>query len=203
MPMRMKTFLTMNLMATILVILGKFTPSLLLSREIINSKYIILKKLGWGHFSTVWLGLHLGDKKLYALKFQKSAEKYTESAYDEEGILKVLAEHYLDLNWAKAVRKYLGDEKLEISRKHCFSLQMFDSFFFFGPNGKHFCMVFEVLGRNLLSLMKNDYDFKGIPMPIVREIARQSLIGLDYMGRICKVIHTDIKPENVVFGLSD
>ena len=127
-----------------------------------------MKKLGWGHFSTVWLGLHLGDKKLYALKFQKSAEKYTESAYDEEGILKVLAEHYLDQNWIKAVQKYLGDDKLEVSRKHCFSLQMFDSFFFFGPNGKHFCMVFEVLGRNLLSMMKNEYDFKGIPMPIVR-----------------------------------
>lgn len=49
---------------------------------------------------------------------------------------------------------------------------MFDSFFFFGPNGKHFCMVFEVLGKNLLSMMKDEYDFKGIPMPIVRQIAR-------------------------------
>jgi len=36
--------------------------------EIIDNKYIILKKLGWGHFSTVWLALKLQDKKLYALK---------------------------------------------------------------------------------------------------------------------------------------
>ena len=27
-------------------------------------------------------------------------------------------------------------------------------------------------------------------------------MGLDYMHRICKLIHTDIKPENIVFGLS-
>lgn len=30
--------------------------------EIIDSKYILLKKLGWGHFSTVWLGFKLSDK---------------------------------------------------------------------------------------------------------------------------------------------
>jgi len=27
--------------------------------EIIDAKYICLKKLGWGHFSTVWLALKL------------------------------------------------------------------------------------------------------------------------------------------------
>jgi hypothetical protein len=37
--------------------------------EVIDSRYVILKKLGWGHFSTVWLALHLQDKQLYALKF--------------------------------------------------------------------------------------------------------------------------------------
>jgi serine/threonine protein kinase len=28
-------------------------------------------------------------------------------------------------------------------------------------------------------------------------------MGLDYMHRICKLIHTDLKPENVVFGLNE
>ena len=27
--------------------------------EIIDSRYVILRKLGWGHFSTVWLALKL------------------------------------------------------------------------------------------------------------------------------------------------
>lgn len=36
--------------------------------EIIDSKYVVLKKLGWGHFSTVWLAFKLSDKQLYALK---------------------------------------------------------------------------------------------------------------------------------------
>jgi serine/threonine protein kinase len=28
-------------------------------------------------------------------------------------------------------------------------------------------------------------------------------MGLDYMHRICNLIHTDIKPENVVYGLNE
>jgi len=28
-------------------------------------------------------------------------------------------------------------------------------------------------------------------------------MGLDYLHRICNIIHTDLKPENVVFGLTE
>ena len=63
----------------------------LVKSEIIDNKYIVLKKLGWGHFSTVWLALKLQDKKLYALKIQKSANKYSESAEEEEEILFAVA----------------------------------------------------------------------------------------------------------------
>lgn len=40
-------------------------------------------------------------------------------------------------------------------------------------------------------------------MPLARKLARQCLIGLDYLHRKCKIIHTDFKPENVVIGLRD
>lgn len=63
-------------------------------------------------------------------------------------------------------------------------------------------MAFEVLGKNLLSLIKK-YDYRGIPIPVVRNITKQMLLGLDYMHRICNVIHTDLKPENVVFALEE
>ena len=61
-------------------------------------------------------------------------------------------------------------------------------------------MVFEILGVNLLEIMKR-YDSQGIPIPLVRRMAKQVLIGLDYLHRICKIIHTDLKPENVSVGL--
>lgn len=28
-------------------------------------------------------------------------------------------------------------------------------------------------------------------------------MSLDYLHRVCKIIHTDLKPENVVFGLPE
>lgn len=71
-----------------------------------------------------------------------------------------------------------------------------------GPHGKHFVMVFEILGVNLLEVIKR-YNYKGVPLPLVRILARQLLLGLDYLHRICQVIHTDLKPENVSLCLTD
>lgn len=63
-------------------------------------------------------------------------------------------------------------------------------------------MAFEVLGKNLLSLIKK-YEYRGIPLPVVRNITKQLLLGLDYMHKTCRIIHTDLKPENVVFALTE
>lgn len=41
---------------------------------------------------------------------------------------------------------------------------------------------FQVLGDNLLNLIKH-YKYAGIPIPVVRNIAKQMLIGLDYLHR--------------------
>jgi serine/threonine-protein kinase SRPK3 len=79
---------------------------------------------------------------------------------------------------------------------------MFDSFSHHALYGKHYIMAFEVLGKNLLSLIKK-YDYRGIPLPIVRRMTKQLLLGLDYMHRVCGIIHTDLKPENVVFSLTE
>lgn len=139
--------------------------------EIIDHRYLVLKKLGWGHFSTVWLAIKLQDKQLYALKIQKAASKYTESALEEEEILYDVASFYKSPKWEQSVRKYLNQPKYEVTRADTHNLQMFDQFFHHAQNGKHSVMAFEVLGKNLLSLIKK-YDYKGIPLTIVREITR-------------------------------
>lgn len=168
--------------------------------EIIDNKYIILKKLGWGHFSTVWLALKLQDKKLYALKIQKSANKYTESAMEEEEILFDVASNFQNKEWIESVRRYEKNPSLDVTRSHTHNLQMYDQFFHHAMHGRHSVMAFEVLGRNLLTLIKR-FNYEGVPMPIVREITRQTLMGLDYLHRVCNIIHTDLKPENVVFEI--
>ena len=63
-------------------------------------------------------------------------------------------------------------------------------------------MVFEVMGVTLLELIKR-YDYKGLPIPLVRVITKQILIGLDFLHRICHIIHTDMKPENILICLTN
>ena len=62
-------------------------------------------------------------------------------------------------------------------------------------------MAFEVLGSNLLDLIKV-YNYKGIPLKIVKSICKQVLIGLDFLHTKCSIIHTDLKPENVLLMIT-
>ncbi|KAI8356047.1 kinase-like domain-containing protein [Mortierella sp. GBAus27b] len=149
-----------------------------------NGRYVILRKLGWGHFSTVWLAKDtIGDRHV-ALKVVKSATHYTETALDEIKLL----ERVVQANPKAPGRKYV--------------VELLDHFTHEGPNGKHVCMVFEVLGENLLSLIRR-FHHRGIPVHLVQQIIHQVLMGLDYMHRECGIIHTDLKPENVLVCVDD
>ena len=107
--------------------------------------------------------------------------------------------------WLSSLKKYYADdpEKLKkITGEDCYSVQLLNCFLHHGAHGKHFVMVFEILGVNLLEVIKR-YNYKGVPMPLVRIMAKQCLIGLDYLHRICQIIHTDLKPENVNLCLKE
>ena len=122
--------------------------------------------------------------KHYAMKVVKSAKHYTETALDEIKLLQRVAEadpHAIGSNYVTAV---------------------VDHFMVQGRNGKHVCMTFEVLGENLLALIKR-YKNRGIPVHLVKQIAKQMLLGLDYLNRTCHIIHTDLKPENVLMYLDN
>merc|ERR1712166_1723754 len=66
-------------------------------------------------------------------------------------------------------------------------------------HGKHMCLVFETMGKNILHLIKK-YHYHGIPLKMVKLITKQILSGLHYLHTECKIVHTDFKPENFLLA---
>jgi serine/threonine-protein kinase SRPK3 len=67
---------------------------------------VIIQKLGWGHFSTVWLSKDFKYNTYVAIKIQKSAPHYLEAAYDEVEILQKVARKATDSEWIKSLKEY-------------------------------------------------------------------------------------------------
>jgi serine/threonine-protein kinase SRPK3 len=75
---------------------------------------VIIQKLGWGHFSTVWLAKDYKYDTYVALKIQKSASHYLEAAYDEVTtfvkvqveILQKVASSVDNPEWQESLKRY-------------------------------------------------------------------------------------------------
>lgn len=58
---------------------------------------------------------------------------------------------------------------------------MLDHFQIAGPNGTHKCVVLELLGPNLPSLLHECLGDERFPGNLAKQIAKQALLGLDYL----------------------
>ncbi|KAJ3440933.1 hypothetical protein M0812_12932 [Anaeramoeba flamelloides] len=162
--------------------------------EVYKKRYKVLTKIGWGYFSTVWLaedikyggksvriksGEILKPQKYVALKIVKSSKIFAQVAIDEIKLL--LKSSEVDKNNSSHV------------------VRLLDHFLHKGPNGKHICLIFEFLDQcNLLEILRKYGSNQGLPIGIIKAITKHILIGLDHLHSKCKIIHTDIKPENIM-----
>jgi serine/threonine-protein kinase SRPK3 len=94
--------------------------------ELISGRYLVIQKLGWGHFSTVWLCKDFKFGNYVAVKVQKSSPHYMEAAFDEVEILQRVG---------KELRP--GESRADTHVVH-----LLNSFVYRTPYGSHFCMVF-------------------------------------------------------------
>ncbi|TQN66842.1 Serine/threonine-protein kinase SRPK [Colletotrichum shisoi] len=76
-------------------------------------------------------------------------------------------------------------------------LGLLDQFEHRGPHGTHVCLVVKAMGPDLSRFRRLFPDLR-LPPPLVKSVSRQLLLALAHLHDTCQVIHTDIKPTNIL-----
>uniref|UniRef100_A0A8C6L6Z6 Protein kinase domain-containing protein n=1 Tax=Nothobranchius furzeri TaxID=105023 RepID=A0A8C6L6Z6_NOTFU len=133
----------------------------------LTNVYHVDKVLGSGAFGTVVQCRIEGTDELVAIKLM-TKEK---DAKHEVKILKYLNQHD-------------SSQKFVTKVIECFTCS------------KYFCIVFELLDRTLIDLLK-DRHYIHLTVSEIRPIAKQLLETLGFL-KLIGVTHTDIKPDNIM-----
>lgn len=141
--------------------------------EILHKKYLLITPIGKGTFATVWLAMTIDNYQFYAIKIQ-NWEDY-DNGIDEVKILK---------KFKKNNEKYINT--------------IIDHFEYEVDDGICICMVFELLVGSVYDIMKSEKYQAGLPYNIVMSITFQLLTAMQKINEKYHIIHTDIKPENIL-----
>ncbi|XP_073994298.1 dual-specificity tyrosine phosphorylation-regulated kinase 3 isoform X2 [Rhodnius prolixus] len=135
-------------------------------------RYEVLKVIGKGSFGQVVKAYDHKTHEFCALKMVRNEKRFHRQAQEEIRILDHL-------------RKQDKENTMNI-------IHMFDNFTF----RNHICITFELLSINLYELIKKN-KFQGFSLQLVRRFSHSLLQCLDALYKN-KIIHCDMKPENVL-----
>lgn len=143
-----------------------------------DGRYKVHHKLGWGGFATVWL---VRDKT-YATTIRPTRPVLLIYESRKQWVsLKILtAESSKDPAELRNIRSLAGPSQGALSSNYIIQLQ--DTFLHQGPNGRHQCLVFELLGPTINTVLR-DYSLEKLslePETILR-MSRQLLQAVAFI----------------------
>lgn len=162
-----------------------------------------------------WLAFDLKYGNYVAVKIIKIS--FDEILIDDIQIdfLKKMCKYNLSPEWIKRLKEYYKNDNYILSElnleEHTNIIQLLNYFIFEGENSeeKFLCNIYEITGITLQNLLnkflkknKNRGEGGGIPLPYVRIIAREILIGLDFIHSFGEVIHSNLNMDNILICLS-
>ncbi|KAL2885260.1 kinase domain protein [Ceratocystis lukuohia] len=155
--------------------------------EVLDGRYRLVSKLGWGTGSTVWMAEHIGASKnrYVALKITNSSP-----------VVQATAEKEFDLtrHMFHTRTKHHGQQYLR---------EMIDAFTVEGATGNHLCMTFEPL-RQPLWLLGRQKEPDGVIKPATLKAVMPSILKcLDFLHSECHIIHTDLKADHLMIDFED
>lgn len=161
----------------------------------LSYRYEVVNVLGKGSFGQVVRCIDHKTGGLVAVKIIRNKKRFHQQALVEVNILQKLREwvslillHRTNFN-PDTYLTMIQDPK----NKHCM-VNFVQSFYFRG----HLCISTELLDMNLYELIKAN-SFRGFSLKVVRRFTKQLLSSLLLLKQH-KVIHCDLKPENVLLA---
>ncbi|PYH97141.1 kinase-like protein [Aspergillus ellipticus CBS 707.79] len=148
--------------------------------EVLDNRYQVVAKIGFGVTSTVWLGRDLNESRYVVLKVYVTG---TERNHELEVYARINATQTTHLG-KTCIRKLLGHFHID------------------GPHGRHVCLVHQPLGLSL-----HDYLFflpgRVMGFESLKACLRQLIATLDFLHTEARVIHTDLQLKNLLLPGND
>jgi serine/threonine-protein kinase SRPK3 len=145
----------------------------------IYDRYRVLHKLGYGSYSTVWLVQDEQKKqKLLSMKVLTANASAEAKVQTESGISRRL---HQKSSWLSGV---VGRFSSAVFRRRTapqdFVLSVLKEFEIEGPNGRHRCIITDVLGPTVDAIRADCIDYR-LPLSIAKRVSSQFAEGLAYI----------------------
>jgi len=163
--------------------------------SILNNKYALIDKIGYGSYSSVWLAYSISDNKYYAIKIQNSED------YDEGLVELRILRKIRELNNDKMIHMIEGFEvikkeniKKKIKKgKKTFVKKVTEV-------RKFICMVLPLMAGSVYSLIREGKYKNGLDDKLTMNCINTILYSVNDLHNKLRVCHTDLKPENMLIS---
>ncbi|KAI0805371.1 kinase domain protein [Xylaria sp. FL0064] len=156
--------------------------------EVLDGRFKTIVKLGFGTGSTVWLAENL--------KFKR----WRKSPLPRYVSIKIAA---LDTNATREMRasKRISNPTTSHEGLHLIRTPI-DEFQLKGPEGTHSCFVYKPM-RETISQFQHRLQRPKLDLRLFKFYTYCLLLSLDYLHTECRLIHTDIKDDNIMMNIEN